>query len=210
MLCDGVCEVQVDEIVTVFQDLPVHGVTQTDEVTTIKDMLYGIVQWPRYALKLVNKEPTRGTPSNATSDASPTSSYHPQDYMMHQEDQHLEAVNSFPQRQHQEYVMQNDKTQGGFMSMLLENMNRKNPIELHAPDPAPVPVPEPDFIDPDVVSALELLESRPNEMKALVEQLSNIIGDKYVIDASSPAGMYPESIVESILLGLFEDVTFQI
>ncbi|KAK1424556.1 hypothetical protein QVD17_19888 [Tagetes erecta] len=176
----GCVKVQVDETVTAFQDLPANGVTQIDEVTTIKDMLY---------------EPTRGTPSNATSDASPTS-YHPQDYMMHHEDKHVVVVNSFPQSLHQEYVMQNDKTQGGFMNMLLENMNRKNPFELHAPDLAPVP--EPNFIDPNVVSALELIESRPNEMKALVEQLSNIIGDKYVVDVSSPAGMYPESIVESI------------
>ncbi|KAK1411183.1 hypothetical protein QVD17_37729 [Tagetes erecta] len=63
----------------------------------VKVQVDEIVQWPRYALKIVNKEtPSRGSPSNAFSDTSPTSCYHPQDYMMHHEDQHVEVVNSFP------------------------------------------------------------------------------------------------------------------
>jgi len=153
----------------------------------------------------VNKETSsHGSPSNATTDTLPTSSYHPQDYMMYQEDQHEEVVNSLPQSQHQEYVMQHDEPQGGFMNMviiylktcfceygcginiffygllLFENVNRKNPFELHAPDPALVP--EPDFINPDVASALVLIKSRPKETRALVDQLSYLIGDKYVFD----------------------------
>nr|KAJ0203353.1 hypothetical protein LSAT_V11C500252790 [Lactuca sativa] len=48
---EGCVKVQVDEIVEIYENLPVHAVTQTDEVEFVKHLLHSIVQWPRYALK---------------------------------------------------------------------------------------------------------------------------------------------------------------
>ncbi|KAL4583243.1 hypothetical protein LXL04_007811 [Taraxacum kok-saghyz] len=59
---DGCVKVQVDKIIESYGDLPVHAVTKTDEVETVKDIYHAVVQWPRYALKLANKE----TPSKST------------------------------------------------------------------------------------------------------------------------------------------------
>ncbi|KAL4561934.1 hypothetical protein LXL04_034118 [Taraxacum kok-saghyz] len=61
-LKEGCVKVQVDKIIESYGDLPVHAVTKTDEVETVKDIYHAVVQWPRYALKLANKE----TPSKST------------------------------------------------------------------------------------------------------------------------------------------------
>jgi len=51
-LKEGCVKVQVDKIIESYGDLPVHAVTKTDEVETIKDIYHAVVQWPRYALKV--------------------------------------------------------------------------------------------------------------------------------------------------------------
>ncbi|CAH1440679.1 unnamed protein product [Lactuca virosa] len=85
----GCVKVQVDEIVEIYENLHVHAVTRTEEVEYVKHLLHTIVQWPRYAIKLVNKIPSksnsgtgmgsnRGSPQIHVDDITTTSVYRPQ------------------------------------------------------------------------------------------------------------------------------------
>nr|KAJ0198358.1 hypothetical protein LSAT_V11C700370730 [Lactuca sativa] len=56
---EGCVKVQVDEIIEIYEVLPVHVVTRTDEVEFVKHLLHTIIQWLRNALKLVNKTPSK-------------------------------------------------------------------------------------------------------------------------------------------------------
>ena len=51
-LVHGCAKVLVDDFVAAFKDLPVYGVTITEEVKTVGDMKHCSVQWPRLGLKV--------------------------------------------------------------------------------------------------------------------------------------------------------------
>ncbi|CAI9302469.1 unnamed protein product [Lactuca saligna] len=123
---EGCVKVQVDEIVEIYENLPVHAVTQTNEVEFVKHLLHSIVQWSRYALKLANKTPSKSNSgtrmgSNHSSpqihvDDTTTSFYRPQF-----------EENQFPYH-HQ--MDANEPFQGGLVDMIL-SMNPQQ-IDLNA------------------------------------------------------------------------------
>ncbi|MFS7902633.1 putative Ulp1 protease family catalytic domain, papain-like cysteine peptidase superfamily [Helianthus anomalus] len=66
---------------------------------------------------------------------------------------------------------------------------------------------KPAFEDPTLAPSLELKKGRPKPVQDLVDQLTILIGDRYVVRVGSPKEMYPEEVVEAIpyseLLQLF-------
>ncbi|CAI9271549.1 unnamed protein product [Lactuca saligna] len=142
----GCVKVQVDEIVDMYENLHVHAVTRTEEVEYVKHLLHTLVQWPRYAIKLVNKTPSksksgtrmgsnRGSPRIQVDDITTTSIYRPQFEENHMAYQH-EIIEHF---------------QGGLVDMML-SMNPPH-LDLNATGPGSEPEPEPELeLEPELES----------------------------------------------------------
>ncbi|CAI9260619.1 unnamed protein product [Lactuca saligna] len=126
-----------------------HAVTRTEEVEYVKHILHTLVQWPRYAIKLVNKTPSksnsgtgmssnRGSPRIQVDDITTTSVYRPQFEEKHIAYQH-EIIEHF---------------QCDLVDMMLSmnpphlDLNAIGPgpeLELEpGPGPGPEPEPEPE------------------------------------------------------------------
>ncbi|KAK9070275.1 hypothetical protein SSX86_010675 [Deinandra increscens subsp. villosa] len=226
LIKEGCAKVHVDSIVDKYSEYSVFNVTITDEVQKVGDMLRSFIQWPRSALKLVNKETTSksasasittsshgslshrsASPQINIDDFATTSCYRP----------HFEVVDTHLQFQPQGDMMQHQVDQGGLMNML-SNVYKfrsasQDQFELHAFEPEVSPEsdfhPEPefidpnvapalDFIDPDVAPALDSIRNRPRPVRELVDRLSAHVGNDYVIEVVSPNGMYPEPVDEDI------------
>ncbi|CAI9286667.1 unnamed protein product [Lactuca saligna] len=121
-------KVQVDEIFKIYENLPMHAVTRTEEVEYVKHLLHTIVQWPRYAIKVVNKTPSKSNSGTGMglNRASPyihvdhimtTSVYRPQF-----EENHISYQHEI-----------NEHFQGGLVDMML-SMNPPQ-VHLNAPEP---------------------------------------------------------------------------
>ncbi|KAK9059737.1 hypothetical protein SSX86_020441 [Deinandra increscens subsp. villosa] len=226
LIKEGCAKVHVDSIVDKYSEYSVFNVTMTDEVQKVGDMLRSFIQWPRSALKLVNKETTSksasasittsshgslshrsASPQIIIDDFATTSCYRPQ----------FEVVDTHLQFQPQGDMMQHQVGQGGLMNML-SNVYKfrsasQDQFELHAFEPEvspeadfhPAPefidpnvAPALDFIDPDVAPALDSIRNRPQPVRELVDRLSAHVGNDYVIEVVSPNGMYPEPVDEDI------------
>ncbi|KAJ0463345.1 putative Ulp1 protease family catalytic domain, papain-like cysteine peptidase superfamily [Helianthus annuus] len=243
-IMDGCVKVNVDKIVDMHGNLPVHSVTRTNEVKYVKDMFHEVVQWPRHFLKLMNNE-TASKSTSATRMASsagspsctgaslqiPTDDTAMTPYHRSQ----AEVVNQYLELQTQDVMMQPEEVQGSLMNMILNFGNPQsgfqNPFELHALNPKSNPnheanseqepnfetettesesesesededelvtMVEPAFEDPALAPALELIKGRPQPVQDLVDQLTILIGDRYVVRVGSPKEMYPEQVVEAI------------
>ncbi|KAJ0454693.1 hypothetical protein HanIR_Chr15g0742991 [Helianthus annuus] len=59
LISEGFVKVQVDNVIEGCEKMPVLEVTKTVEIKRVGDMLHCFVQWPRDALKIVNKETSR-------------------------------------------------------------------------------------------------------------------------------------------------------
>ncbi|KAJ0500191.1 hypothetical protein HanHA300_Chr11g0386881 [Helianthus annuus] len=59
LISEGFVKVQVDNVIEGCEKIPVLEVTKTVEIKRVGDMLHCFVQWPRDALKIVNKETSR-------------------------------------------------------------------------------------------------------------------------------------------------------
>ncbi|CAI9279845.1 unnamed protein product [Lactuca saligna] len=200
----GCVKVQVDEIVKIYENLPVHAVTRTEEVEYVKHLLHTIVQWPRYAIKLVNKTPSKsnsgtGMGSNRASphihvdDIMTTSAYRPQF-----EDNHIAYQHEI-----------NEHFQGGLVDMML-SMNPPQ-VHLNAPKPRARPEPEsefeseleyesesesetePEFVthdEPDLFTSLSKLQEQRPQIQSVGFQVVEFFGNANVVNIFSPKGMY--------------------
>ncbi|CAI9281049.1 unnamed protein product [Lactuca saligna] len=149
---EGCVKVQVDEIVEIYENLSVHAVTQTDEVEFVKHLLHSIVQWPRYALKLANKTPSKSNSGTRMGSNHSSPQIHVDDTTTSFHRPQFEE-NQFPYH-HQ--MDANEPFQGGLVDMIL-SMNPQQ-IDLNAlgsgprprlererdPNPDPELEPEPD------------------------------------------------------------------
>ncbi|KAJ0876116.1 hypothetical protein HanPSC8_Chr11g0484701 [Helianthus annuus] len=225
---EGCVKVHVDAVDKDFVKTPVPDVTRTDDIVFVGDTLFNFIQWPRDALKLVNKEASNksASPLGETSGHSslshkgvshtididhiaPTSSYHPQ---LEEEEEEVDTSNLHMSSQPQ-------MVPGCFMNMLIhahEQQTAPQNVFVHEPhmstqsEVVPDPDqrqqmttthdsnPEPKFIDPGVPFALEKLKKRPKEIQEIVDGLSVQVGTNHSIEISSPDGMYLEKVVESI------------
>ncbi|KAJ0445245.1 hypothetical protein HanIR_Chr16g0840761 [Helianthus annuus] len=101
--------------------------------------------------------------------------------------------------------IQQNIDQMSFMNMLMEvqELPEKQMANSHAPNL------DPEFIDPEVTTALERTKTRPRAIQDMVELLSRCVGDNHSIQISSPARMYPQTVQDSIpyveLLQLFSN-----
>ncbi|KAI7747188.1 hypothetical protein M8C21_031893, partial [Ambrosia artemisiifolia] len=205
------------------EKMPVLEVTKTGDIKNVGDMLHSFVQWPRDALKIVNKEissrslsasrttlsPGSSTyagasPQTPTADVAATSCYHPE---MEQDDP-----------SELQMPIQQNIAQNAFMNMLMQvqelpqNVYQQQMQATHAPNPGPtqqmpsthVPNHDTAFVDPEVTTALERTKTRPRAIQDV-----GCVGDNHSIELSSPAMMYPYTVRDSIpyveLLQLFSN-----
>ncbi|CAI9288114.1 unnamed protein product [Lactuca saligna] len=210
----GCVKVQVDEIVKIYENLPVHAVTRTEEVEYVKHLLHTIVQWPRYAIKLVNKTPSksnsgtrmgsnRASPHIHVDDIMTTSAYRPQF-----EENHIAYQHEI-----------NEHFQGGLVDMML-SMNPPQ-VHLNAPEPRARPEPEsefeselesesesesepepesesesepePEFVthdELDLFTSLSKLQEQRPQIQSVGFQVVEFFGNANVVNIFSPKGMY--------------------
>ncbi|KAJ0795491.1 putative papain-like cysteine peptidase superfamily [Helianthus annuus] len=226
LISEGFVKVQVDNVIKGCEKMPVLEVTKIVEIKRVGYMLHCFVQWPRDALKIVNKETSRSrsmsylrtnpslgssshtgaSPQTQAGDIAAISCYHPE----------IEEDDLYdPQMP----IQQN--TDQSFMNMLMQvqelpqNVYQQQMQATHAPNPGPTqemqsthaPNPDPTFIDPEVITSLERTKARPRAIQDLVELLSRCVGDNHRIEISSPARMYPHVVRDIIpyveLLQLF-------
>ncbi|KAL4563343.1 hypothetical protein LXL04_027384 [Taraxacum kok-saghyz] len=193
---EGCVKVQVDKIIESYGDLPVHAVTKTDEVETVKDIYHAVVQWPIYALKLANKEtPSKSTrmdsshssPQRDTTTNKETPSKSTRMDSSHSSPQKDIATTSFyypPFVDNQIPIHPFDPFDGSYTNMLLSLTPRQiatNPTE-------------PKFIDPDVEASLSILRKKGPKYNKILDLLSGLYGDDFSILTYSPQGLYPDRV----------------
>ncbi|KAL4564962.1 hypothetical protein LXL04_029041 [Taraxacum kok-saghyz] len=207
-------QVQVDKIIESYGDLPVHAVTKTDEVETVKDIYHAVVQWPRYALKLANKE----TPSKSIRMDSSQSS--PQrDTATNKETPNkstrIDSSHSSPQRDtttNKETPSKSTRMDSSHSSPQKDSATTSfyyppfvdNQIPIHpfdgsytnmllslTPRQIATNPTEPKFIDPDVEASLSILRKKGPKYNKILDLLSGLYGDDFSISTYSPQGLYP-------------------
>ncbi|KAJ0667921.1 hypothetical protein HanPI659440_Chr17g0683111 [Helianthus annuus] len=202
LIDDGFVKVQVDIVIEGCEKMPMLEVTKTDDIKRVGDMLHSFVQWPWDALKIVNKDKsnrlvsaprmdlslsssshTGVLPQTQTGDVAATSCYHPRPEIEEDDPNELQMPS-----------LQNID-QMSFMNMLMQvqELPEKQMPNTHAPNS------DPEFIDPEVPTALERTKTRPRAIQYMVELLSRCVGDNHSILVSSPARMYPQTVQDSIL-----------
>ncbi|KAJ0795162.1 putative Ulp1 protease family catalytic domain, papain-like cysteine peptidase superfamily [Helianthus annuus] len=227
LISEGFVKVQVDNVIEGCEKMPVLELTKTVDIKCVGDMLHSFVQWPRDALKIVNKETssrsvsalrtnpslgssshTGASPQTQAGDIAAISCYHPE----------IEVDDPYEQ----EMPIQQNADQS-FMNMLMQvqelpqHVYQQQMQATHAPNSGPAQrmqstqAPNADlaFIDPEVTIALERTKTRPRAIQDMVELLSKCIGDNHSIQISSPTRMYPQTVRDSIpyveLLQLFSN-----
>ncbi|KAJ0802972.1 hypothetical protein HanPI659440_Chr03g0134851 [Helianthus annuus] len=232
LISEGFVKVQVDNVIEGCEKMPVLELTKTVDIKCVGDMLHSFVQWPRDALKIVNKEtssrsvsalrtnPSLGLSSHTSAspqtqadgisagDIAAISCYHPE----------IEVDDPYEQEMP---IQQN--TDQSFMNMLMQvhelpqHVYQQQMQATHAPNSGPAQqmqsthAPNTDlaFIDPEVATALERTKTRPRAIRDMVELLSRCVGDNHSIQISSPTRMYPQTVRDSIpyveLLQLFSN-----
>nr|KAJ0199808.1 hypothetical protein LSAT_V11C600314540 [Lactuca sativa] len=195
----GCVKVQVDEIVKIYENLPVHAVTQTEEVEYVKHLLHTIVQWPRYAISKSNSGTgmgsNRASPHIHVDDIMTTSVYRPQF-----EENHIAYQHEI-----------NEHFQGGLVDMML-SMNPPQ-VHLNAPEPRARPEPEsefeseiesesesesetepePEFVthdEPELFTSLSKLQEQRPQIQSVGFQVVEFFGNANVVNIFSPKGMY--------------------
>ncbi|KAF5821830.1 hypothetical protein HanRHA438_Chr01g0019991 [Helianthus annuus] len=189
LIDDGFVKVQVDNVIESCEKLPILEVTKTDDIKRVGDMLHSFVQWPWDALKIVNKDKSNRLVSAPRMDLSLGSSSH---------------TGVLPQTQTQTGdVAATSCYHPGPELMQVQELPEKQMPNTHAPNS------DPEFIDPEVTTALERTKTRPRAIQDMVELLSRCVGDNHSILISSPARMYPQTVQDSIpyveLLQLFSN-----
>ncbi|KAL4567728.1 hypothetical protein LXL04_023320 [Taraxacum kok-saghyz] len=185
---EGCVKVQVDKIIESYGDLPVHAVTKTDEVETVKDIYHAVVQWPRYALKLANKE----TPSKSTRMDSSQSS--PQrDTATNKETPNkstrIDSSHSSPQRD----TTTNKETPSKSTRM---DSSHSSP-QKHS---ATTSFYYPPFVDNQIPihpfngTSLSILRKKGPKYSKILDLLSGLYGDDFSISTYSPQGLYPDRV----------------
>ncbi|KAM0029529.1 putative papain-like cysteine peptidase superfamily [Helianthus debilis subsp. tardiflorus] len=149
---EGCVKVHVDAVDKDFAKTPVPDVTRTDDIVFVGDTLFSFIQWPRDALKLVNKEASSksasalgalGETSGHSSlshkgashtididDIAPTSSYHPQ--LEEEEEEEEEEVDT----SNLHMSSQPQMVPGCFMNMLIhahEQQTAPQNVFVHEP-----------------------------------------------------------------------------
>ncbi|MFS7963040.1 putative papain-like cysteine peptidase superfamily [Helianthus anomalus] len=76
--------------------------------------------------------------------------------------------------------------------MQVQELPEKQMANSYAPNP------DPEFIDPEVTTALERTKTRPRAIQDMVELLSRCVGDNHSIQISSSARMYLQMVQDSI------------
>ncbi|KAM0068095.1 hypothetical protein Hdeb2414_s0002g00069251 [Helianthus debilis subsp. tardiflorus] len=76
LISEGFVKVQVDNVIEGCEKMPVLELTKTVDIKRVGDMLHGFVQWPRDALKIVNKETSSRSVSALRTNPSLASSSH--------------------------------------------------------------------------------------------------------------------------------------
>ncbi|KAL4585004.1 hypothetical protein LXL04_009617 [Taraxacum kok-saghyz] len=190
---EGCVKVQVDKIIESYGDLPVHAVTKTDEVEIVKDIYHAVVQWPRYALKLANKEtPSKSTrmdsshssPQRDTTTNKETPSKSTRMDSSHSSPQKDIATTSFYYPPFVDNQIPIHPFDGSYTNMLLSLTPRQiatNPTE-------------PKFIDPDVEVSLSILRKKGPKYNKILDLLSGLYGDDFSILTYSPQGLYPDRV----------------
>ncbi|KAJ0893811.1 putative Ulp1 protease family catalytic domain, papain-like cysteine peptidase superfamily [Helianthus annuus] len=200
LISEGFVKVQVDNVIEGCEKMPVLEVTKTVDIKCVGDMLHCFVQWPRDAVKvcefpgtnprLDSSSHTGASPQTQAGDISAISCYHPE---IEEDPYELQMP------------IQQNIDQMSFMNMLMEvqELPEKQMANSHAPNL------DPEFIDPEVTTALERTKTRPRAIQDMVELLSRCVGDNHSIQISSPARMYPQTVQDSIpyveLLQLFSN-----
>ncbi|KAJ0772666.1 hypothetical protein HanOQP8_Chr03g0090011 [Helianthus annuus] len=144
-------------------------------------------------LSLGSSSHTGVLPQTQTGDVAATSCYHPGPEIEEDDPNELQIPS------------QQNIDQMSFMNMLMQvqELPEKQMPNTHAPNS------DPEFIDPEVTTALERTKTRPRAIQDMVELLSRCVGDNHSILISSPARMYPQTVQDSIpyveLLQLFSN-----
>ncbi|KAI7728394.1 hypothetical protein M8C21_026810 [Ambrosia artemisiifolia] len=149
-IAEGCIKVTVDDIVDARKKLDLYNVTKTSEVAVVEDLVHQIVQWPRYAIRLLNQ----GTPNKLASSPRVDSSRGSQSFRddspeIHNDDTTITS-SYFPQsvdeeNYHLPLQMENQELfAGGFLLSMEQQQTATNvPVRVPVRKPEPKTKTEP-------------------------------------------------------------------